>query len=121
MKTTHEKLGLRKARVRRKLFLTGINRPRLAVRRSLKYLYAQIIDDKTGKTLASATTLAKELEGQYKASGKSVEAAKALGALIAKKAITAGVKEVCFDRGGRVYHGRVKAVADAAREAGLKF
>ncbi|MBR3899799.1 MAG: 50S ribosomal protein L18 [Elusimicrobiaceae bacterium] len=101
--------------------LRGAHRPRLSVYRSLKYIYAQIIDDNTHSTLVSATTLSKELEGKFETSGKSVEAAKALGAVIAKKALEKGITEVMFDRGGRVYHGRIKALADAAREAGLKF
>ena len=84
-------------------------------------MYAQIIDDNTHSTLVSATTLSKEFEGKFEASGKSIEAAKALGAAIAKKALDKGISEVMFDRGGRVYHGRIKALADAAREAGLKF
>lgn len=121
MKSKKEKYGFRKSRVRTKLFKSGINRPRLCVYKSLKYLYAQVIDDNTGKVLASATTLSKELDGQYKASAKSIEAATALGGLIAKKALDAKVKEVCFDRGGRLYHGKLKALADSARKAGLKF
>ena len=84
-------------------------------------MYAQVIDDNTGNVLVSATTLSKELDGQYKTSGKSIEAAKALGALIAKKSTAAKITEVCFDRGGSLYHGRLKALADSAREAGLKF
>ena len=116
MATKQERYQFRKDRSRKHLLAAaGAHRPRL------KYLYAQIIDDNTHATLVSATTLSKELEGKYEASGKSVEAAKALGAVIAKKALDKGITEVMFDRGGRVYHGRIKALADAAREAGLKF
>jgi large subunit ribosomal protein L18 len=79
-----------------------------------------VIDDAQGRTLAFASTLSKELKAQHK-TGKNIEAAKALGALIAQKAIAAGIKQVAFDRGGLVYHGRVKAVAEAARAAGLDF
>ena len=120
MITKQERYQFRKERTRRKLLETGSLHPRLSVYRSLKYLYVQVVDDAKGVTLVSASTLSKELKGQHK-SGKGVEAAKAVGALIAKKALQAGVKQVCFDRGGRIYHGRVKALADAAREAGLKF
>ncbi|MCX5783162.1 MAG: 50S ribosomal protein L18 [Elusimicrobia bacterium] len=115
-----ERQEFRKKRIRKNLFKGGVSKPRLSVHRSLKYLYAQVIDDSKGKTLAHASTLAKELDGKFK-SAKSIEAAKALGGLIAQKAISAGVKEVCFDRGARLYHGRIKALATAAREAGLKF
>jgi len=80
----------------------------------------QVIDDETGKTLASASTLDKDVRGQV-ASGATVEAAQKVGALVAKRAIDVGVKDVIFDRGGFLYHGRVKAVADSAREAGLSF
>jgi len=120
MITKQQRYQFRKERTRRNLVATGSLHPRLSVYRSLKYMYAQIVDDAKGVTLASASTLSKELKAQHK-SGKNLDAAKAVGALIAKKAIAAGVKEVCFDRGGRIYHGRVKALADAAREAGLKF
>lgn len=99
----------------------GATRPRLSVYRSLNYLYAQVIDDNEGKTLVSATTLSKEFEGKLKGSGKSIASAELLGEAIAKKALDAGIKEVMFDRGGRIYHGRIKALADAARKAGLKF
>ena len=99
----------------------GTERPRLSVYRSLQYLYASVIDDANGKVVVSATTAAKEMSGKFKASGKSVEAATALGELIAKKAIEKGISEVRFDRGARLYHGRVKALADSARKAGLKF
>jgi large subunit ribosomal protein L18 len=121
MATKQERYQFRKERTKKKLAAAGKDKPRLSVYRSLKYLYASVIDDAQGKVVASATTAAKELSGKYKASGKSVEAAGALGELIAKKAIEKGVGEVRFDRGARIYHGRVKAVAQAARKAGLKF
>ena len=95
-------------------------RPRLAVFRSNKHVYAQIIDDSVGHTLVSASTVQSELKGTLEKTN-DVEAAKALGSLIGKKAVEAGITEVVFDRGGYIYHGRVQAVADAAREAGLKF
>ena len=90
-------------------------RPRLAVFRSLHHIYAQLIDDETGRTLAAASTI--ELKG----AGKDAAAAQKVGQAIARKAQDAGVKQVVFDRGGFLYHGRVKALADAAREAGLEF
>ena len=95
-------------------------RPRLAVFRSNKHVYAQIIDDSVGHTLVSASTVQSELKGTLEKTN-DVEAAKGLGSLIGKKAVEAGITEVVFDRGGYIYHGRVQAVADAAREAGLKF
>ena len=92
-------------------------RPRLCVFRSLKHTYAQLVDDEKGSTLVSASTL----EGKQGKSGSNIEAAKQVGQLIAQKAQEQGVSGVVFDRGGYVYHGRVKALAEAAREAGLKF
>jgi large subunit ribosomal protein L18 len=93
-------------------------RPRLAVYRSLTHIYAQVIDDGVGKTLAAASDVEKDLRGT---SGNKTARAKAVGTAVAKKAIDAGVSQVVFDRGGNRFHGRVKALADAAREAGLKF
>ncbi|MEX2247454.1 MAG: 50S ribosomal protein L18 [Dehalococcoidia bacterium] len=93
-------------------------RPRLAVFRSLTHIYAQVIDDEAGRTLAAASDVEKDLRG---AKGTKTERAKAVGAAVAKKALDAGVTQVVFDRGGNRYHGRVRALADAAREAGLKF
>ena len=93
-------------------------RPRLNVFRSSRHIYTQIIDDVSGRTLVSASTLSPELELK---SGATVEAAKSVGQLIAKKALAAGITKVVFDRGGYPYHGRVAAVAAAAREAGLQF
>src|ERR1700737_2007237 len=103
------------ARIRRKLAGTT-ERPRLSVHRSLNHIYAQVIDDQTGETLASASTLAVKAK-----TGGNVAAAKEIGRAIAEKAQEKGVKKVVFDRGGYLYHGRVKALADAAREAGLEF
>lgn len=107
----------RHGRARKNLHGTS-ERPRLNVFRSLKNIQAQVIDDTTGHTIVSASTLDTELNGS---AGGNVEAAKAVGALIAKRALDKGIKSVVFDRGGYIYHGRVKALADAAREAGLEF
>jgi large subunit ribosomal protein L18 len=107
----------RHARVRTKLSGTG-ERPRLNVYRSNQHIYAQIIDDVNGVTLASASTLDKDLTTN---GTSNIEAAKLVGALVAKRATEKGVSEVVFDRGGYLYHGRVKALAEAAREAGLQF
>lgn len=110
---------IRKLRVRKKL--RGIpGRPRLCVVASLQHIYAQVIDDNKGATLASASTLSPELAKQAQTVSKT-EAAKKVGALIAQKAKTSGVSEVVFDRGSRLYHGRIKALAEAAKEGGLKF
>lgn len=95
-------------------------RPRLSVFRSNKYIYAQVIDDGKGVTLASASSFEKDMRGKLK-SGASQEAAAAVGKALAERATANGVKEVVFDRGPYLYHGRVKALADAAREAGLAF
>jgi large subunit ribosomal protein L18 len=103
------------ARIRRKLAGTT-ERPRLSVHRSLNHIYAQVIDDHTGQTLASASTLTMKAK-----TGGNVSAAKEIGKTIAEKAKEKGVKKVVFDRGGYLYHGRIKALADAAREAGLEF
>ena len=95
-------------------------RPRLAVFRSNNHMYAQIIDDTVGKTLVSASTLQKDVKAELE-NTDTVEAAAYVGTVIAKKAVEMGITTVVFDRGGYVYHGKVKALADAAREAGLKF
>ncbi len=108
----------RHRRVRKKVFGTA-ERPRLSFFRSNYNIYAQIIDDDRGVTLTSASTLDKELK-EFRGK-KNIEAAKAVGRLIAKRAIKMGIKRVVFDRGGFKYHGRVKALADAAREEGLEF
>jgi len=118
-KTKAEARKKRHKRIRKKVF-GNIERPRLVVYRSLKHIYAQIIDDMKGHTLVSASTLDNELKGKYKYGG-NIEAAKMVGHLIAKRAVTVGIKKVVFDRGGFKYHGRIKALADAAREEGLEF
>src|SRR6187549_2473423 len=102
-------------RIRKKVSGTGA-RPRLAVYRSLNHIYAQVIDDEEGTTLATASTTEKELAGS---TGGNIEAAQRIGKAIAERAIAAGISNVVFDRGGYVYHGRVKALIDASREAGL--
>ena len=110
----------RKQRVRRSLKKIANGRPRLSVYRSSKHISAQIIDDEKGVTVASASTLEKDLRGNLK-TGADVAAAKAVGELVAKRAKDNGVSAVVFDRVGYIYHGRVKALADAAREGGLEF
>jgi large subunit ribosomal protein L18 len=110
----------RKRRVRQALRRVAGDRPRLSVHRSLKNIYAQVIDDTNGRTLASASTLDKELKAAIK-SGGNKDAAVAVGKLVAQRAVQAGIKEVVFDRGAYLFHGRVKALADAAREGGLSF
>jgi len=110
----------RKARVRRAIRATANGRPRLSVHRSSKHIYAQIIDDARGVTIAAASSLEKDLRGSLK-TGADVAAAQAIGKLVAERAIAAGVKDVVFDRGAFIYHGRVKALAEAAREGGLNF
>ena len=110
----------RKARVRKALKARAFGRPRLSVFRSDKNIYAQIIDDANGRTLAAASTLDKDLKGSVK-NGATAEAAAQIGKLIAERGTKAGVSEVVFDRGSYLYHGRVKALADAAREGGLQF
>jgi large subunit ribosomal protein L18 len=107
----------RQSRTRYKIGVNAAGRPRLSVFRSGKHIYAQIIDDRQAVTLAAASTA--EKEGKTK--GYNVEAAGAVGKKIAERALAKGVKQVVFDRGGYIYHGRVKALADAAREAGLDF
>jgi large subunit ribosomal protein L18 len=113
------RLARRKRRVRKAVEGTA-GRPRLAVTRSLRNIGAQIIDDMTGRTICALSTQSKELRGQVSASGNA-KAAAAIGKLLGEKARQLGITEVCFDRRGRRYHGRIKALADAAREAGLKF
>ncbi|KAF2957590.1 50S ribosomal protein L18 [Thermotoga sp. Ku-13t] len=109
----------RHLRIRKKIKGTP-ERPRLAVFRSEKHIYAQIIDDTKGHTLVAASTLDKELRGKL-VKTYNVEAAKEVGRLIAQRALSLGIKKVVFDRGGFKYHGRIRALADAAREAGLEF
>lgn len=109
----------RKRRVRQKVQGTE-GRPRLTVYRSLNHIYAQVINDRTGQTLAAASTLSKELQGKLKATGNS-GAAQAVGELVARKALERGIKKVVFDRNGFLYHGRIKKLAEAARQKGLEF
>ena len=115
-KHKNDRLLTRKKRVRAKISGTP-QRPRLSVYKSNTNIYAQLIDDVNGVTLASANTLQAEVSEK----SANIEAAKKVGAALAKKAIEAGIQEVVFDRNGYLYHGKVKALADAAREAGLKF
>ena len=110
----------RKQRVRLALRRSSGGRPRLSVFRSSKHIYAQVIDDLKGETLASASSLEKSLRDAGK-TGADIDAAKAVGKLLAERAVQNGVKEVVFDRGGYLYHGRVKALAEGAREGGLDF
>ncbi|MBF9194902.1 50S ribosomal protein L18 [Microvirga terrestris] len=110
----------RKARVRRAIKKAANGRPRLSVFRSSKQIYAQVIDDVRGHTVAAASTLEADLKGKLR-TGATVDAAKEVGKLVAERAVAAGVKQVIFDRSGYLYHGRVKALADAAREGGLDF
>jgi large subunit ribosomal protein L18 len=110
----------RAQRIRRQVKAVANGRLRLSVYRSSKNIHAQVIDDAKGHTVASASTLEKDLKGSLK-TGADVAAAAAVGKLVAERAAKAGVKEVVFDRGPYIYHGRVKALADAAREAGLSF
>ena len=116
-----KKAGLkrRERRVRAKIFGTA-ERPRLSVHRTNANIYAQVIDDADGKTICSASTLVPESRATGKI-GSNKEAAEFVGELVGKRAVEKGVTEVTFDRGGRIYHGRVKALADGARNAGLKF
>jgi large subunit ribosomal protein L18 len=110
----------RKARVRRAVKAAANGRVRLSVHRSSKHIYAQVIDDVKGETLAAASSLEKPMREHLK-TGADVAAAKAVGKLVAERAVAKGVKDVVFDRGRYLFHGRVKALADAAREGGLSF
>jgi large subunit ribosomal protein L18 len=120
MSTVADRALRRKTRVRRALKQAASGRPRLSVFRSSKHIYAQVIDDAAGRTVAAASSLEKELRGSMK-TGADVAAAKEVGKRIAERARQHGVKKVVFDRGGYLFHGRVKALADAAREGGLEF
>ena len=115
----HQARQKRHQRIRARVSGTG-ERPRLNVFRSLQHIYAQVIDDTRGHTLAAASTLDNEVELQCK-DMKKADAARVVGRVVAQRALASGVTQVVFDRGGYQYHGRVKALADAAREAGLKF
>lgn len=114
----------RKQRIKKKIFGTP-ERPRLSVYKSCKHIYAQIIDDTIGHTLVAASSLSKEIRDKIKEikekGGTKTDIAKIVGELIAKKALEKGIKRVCFDRSGFKYHGRIKALADAARKVGLEF
>lgn len=120
MGATDTGFGRRKARVRKSVRKAANGRPRLSVFRSSKHIYAQVIDDAEGKTLASASSIDKELRGHLKG-GSDTGAAAEVGKALARRALEAGVTQVVFDRGGYMFHGRVKALAEAAREAGLSF
>ncbi len=110
----------RHKRLRRHISGTA-KRPRLSVFRSNNHIYAQVIDDEAQNTICAASTLDKDLKTSLKADGSSCDASKVVGELVAKRALDKGVQQVVFDRGGNIYHGRVKALADAARDAGLQF
>ncbi|MFF8802952.1 MULTISPECIES: 50S ribosomal protein L18 [unclassified Methylobacterium] len=120
MSNKNEALLRRKARVRRALRAAANGRPRLSVFRSSKQIYVQVIDDAAGRTLAAASSLDKDLKASLK-TGADKAAAEAVGKLVAERAKAAGVTKVVFDRSGYIFHGRVKALADAAREGGLDF
>jgi large subunit ribosomal protein L18 len=119
-KAKQQRLERRKWSLRSRLSGTS-ERPRLSVFRSDKHIYAQVIDDLAGKTIAAVASTNAEVRGADLKNGGNIAAAKALGKAIAEKAKAAGVTKVAFDRGGRQYHGRIKALADAAREGGLQF
>lgn len=110
----------RHKRIRRKIVGTK-DRPRLSIRRSINHLYAQVIDDVAGKTLISVSTLSKDLKGALKEDAGNVKGAAALGTAVAEKCKKEGIVKIVFDRAGYLYHGRVKALADAARKGGLSF
>jgi large subunit ribosomal protein L18 len=120
MATVADRTLRRTAKVRRVIRRAAGGRARLSVFRSSKHIYAQLIDDAKGETLATASSLEKDMRGSLK-TGANIDAAKAVGKLLAERALQQGIKDVVFDRGGYLYHGRVKALADAAREGGLKF
>lgn len=120
MASRKDTLVRRASRVRRQVKAVANGRPRLSVHRSSKNIYAQVIDDVAGKTLASASTLDTDLRSSLK-TGADTAAAAAVGKLLAERASKAGIKEVVFDRGAFIYHGRIKALAEAAREGGLAF
>jgi large subunit ribosomal protein L18 len=120
MATKHQASARRSLRVRNALKTAASGRPRLSVFRSAKNIYAQVIDDQAGRTVVAASSLDKDLRGTLK-NGGDVAAAAEVGKLVAERAKHAGVTQVIFDRGAYIYHGRVKALADAARESGLEF
>jgi large subunit ribosomal protein L18 len=120
MATVTDRTTRRTAKVRRNIRRAANGRARLSVFRSSKHIYAQVIDDLKGETVACASSLEKDMRGAMK-TGANIAAAKAVGKLVAERASAKGVKDVVFDRGGYLYHGRVKALAEAAREGGLNF
>jgi large subunit ribosomal protein L18 len=120
MVAINKQIERRKARIRRRLRAVANGRPRLSVFRSSQNIYAQVIDDAAGTTLVAASTLEKGVKGALK-TGADKAAAAAVGKLVAERALAKGIKDVVFDRGAYIYHGRVKALADAAREGGLNF
>ena len=120
MASKNDKTARRAGRVRSAVKAVAKDRPRLSVHRSSKNIYAQIIDDAQGRTLAAASTLDKDLRGKVE-NGGGMPAAIEVGKLVAERAVKAGVSKVVFDRGAYLFHGRVKALADAAREGGLEF
>jgi large subunit ribosomal protein L18 len=120
MSRQSDRTARRTATIRRKVKHAASGRARLSVFRSAKHIYAQLIDDAKSKTLASASSLEKTMREGAK-TGANIDAAKAVGKLIAERAKEKGIKDVVFDRGGYLYHGRIKALADAAREGGLNF
>ena len=119
-KESRQEIRVKKHMKIRNRFSGTAERPRLAVFRSNNHVYAQVIDDVAGKTLVSASTLEKDIKAELK-NTDDIEAATKVGDVVAKRALEKGIKAVVFDRGGYIYHGKVKAVAEAAREAGLEF
>ncbi len=120
MATVADRTARRTAKVRRNVRRAAGSRVRLSVFRSSKHIYAQLIDDGKGETLAAASSIEKDLRGSLK-TGANIAAAKAVGKLVAERGLAKGIKDVVFDRGGYLYHGRIKALAEAAREGGLNF
>jgi large subunit ribosomal protein L18 len=119
LKSPQERLAFRRIRARRKIFGTA-EKPRLSVYRAQRHMYAQLVDDTAGRTLAAASSLLEDVKKTLK-TGANVEAATKVGQAIAEKAKVLNISRAVFDRGGRAYHGRIKAVADGARAAGLNF
>ena len=120
MASRKQSLTRRSDRVRRQIKAVANGRPRLSVHRSSKNIYVQVIDDAAGRTLAAASTLDAGLRAELK-TGADIAAAAAVGKLVAERAVKAGIKDVVFDRGAFIYHGRIRALAEAAREGGLNF
>ena len=119
--SAHKEKARKKRHFRVRKKVTGTpDRPRLNVFRSVKHIYVQLIDDYSRRTLVAASSIDKELKGKM-SKGGNIEAAKTVGQLVARRAVDKGVKKIVFDRGGYLYHGRIKALADAAREGGLEF